>query len=94
MSEASAALIGASAALLGAGIGGFVSFWVERIRSHAANVAHRREELIKACSAFTAAITRAKYLAYRYPKPPPAPSRGPMKLFTRFSTRPASNVNG
>jgi hypothetical protein len=89
MSDAGA-LIGASAALLGASIGGFVSVWVERIRSHAANVARRREELIKACSAFTAAITRAKYLAYRDRKPPPTPSRRPMKRSTRFWTKPVS----
>ena len=63
--EVAAAIVGASSALIGAGIGGGVNLWVESRRSaEAARLAHR-SDLLKTCSEFTGAVARARSLCYQ-----------------------------
>ncbi|MGL5808873.1 MAG: hypothetical protein ACRCYQ_02890 [Nocardioides sp.] len=68
--EVAAAAVGAMAALLGAGVAGGISIWIESRRSAAVDRAVRRNDLLESCAAFTGSITMVKSLSYRVAEEP------------------------
>ena len=69
-----AGLIGASAAILGAGVAGVTSFAIEGRRSRENAEEAHRAELRRACSDFTAAIARIRSGSYALSSDPAARS--------------------
>lgn len=63
--QVASAVVGAGAALIGAGVAGGVNLRVEKRRTEAAERAARRQDLLRASAEFTASVTSVRSLSYR-----------------------------